>query len=433
LPVKLPGQTRRLIHPPICPTDICNSDFSLAVENNFQYDRQLSFLTRKTMPNLFDFDTPNDRNNTCSVKWDRYKDTDILPMWVADTDFKAPPPVIEALQTRAAQGVFGYTHVPEKLTALVVERMQRLYDWQIKAEWLVWIPGVVGGLNLACRSVGDADSPVMVPSVIYPHFPEAPLQIDRQPLSVPMVKQDNRWVIDLDWMAENLDGQSKLLLFCNPQNPGGSVYRRDELTRLAELAEQQDFVIASDEIHCDLILEPGLKHIPIASLNAEIERRSITLMSASKNFNLAGLSCSFAIIPDQELRQKFKYQSVGIVPHNNLFGYAAMQAAFEHGEDWNRQLVDYLRCNRDFLMREINAIKGLRLDSVEATYLAWIDVSELGLDNPHRFFEQAGVGMSPGKDFGDANFMRLNFGCPRSLLEEAVSRMRDAIDKHWNN
>jgi len=382
------------------------------------------------MTDLFDFDTPIDRSNSGSVKWDRYKDTDILPLWVADTDFKAPPEVIEALQTRAAHGVFGYTHVPERLVELVVERMQRFYDWQIKAEWLVWIPGVVGGLNLASRSVGDADSPVMVPSVIYPHFPEAPLQIDRQPLSIPVVKQNNRWVIDLDWMAENLDGKSKLLLFCNPQNPGGSVYTRDELTRLAELAEQHDFVIASDEIHCDLILEPGLKHIPIASVNAQIERRSITLMSVSKNFNLAGLSCSFAIIPDQQLRQKFNYQKVGIVPHNNLFGYTAMQAAYEHGEDWNRQLIDYLRGNRDFLMREINTIKGLKLDLTEATYLAWIDVSELKLENPHGFFEQAGIGMSPGKDYGDNNFMRLNFGCPRAQLEEAVSRIRKAINEY---
>jgi cystathionine beta-lyase len=385
------------------------------------------------MTDLFDFDTPIDRSNSGSVKWDRYKDTDILPLWVADSDFKAPPAVTEALQARAAHGVFGYTHVPRKLTELVVERMQRLYDWQINAGWVVWIPGVVGGLNLACRSVGGADSPVMVPSVIYPHFPEAPLQIDRRPEPVPVVQRNKRWVIDLDWMAENLDGQSKLLLFCNPQNPGGSVYTRAELTQLAELAYRHDFIVASDEIHCDLILEPGLQHIPIASLNEQIARRSITLMSVSKSFNLAGLSCSFAIIPDRDLRQKFNYQRVGIISYINLFGLTAMQATYEHGEDWNRQLVDYLRGNRDFLIREINEIQGLKLDPVEATYLAWIDVSELGLDNPHQFFEKAGVGMSPGKDYGDNNFMRLNFACPRALLEEAVSRMRNAINEHWNN
>lgn len=379
------------------------------------------------MTELFDFDTPIDRSDSSSVKWDRYKGTDILPLWVADTDFRAPPAVIEAIQARAAQGVFGYTHVPRKLTDLVVERMQRLYDWQIKAGWVVWIPGVVGGLNLACRSIGKADSPVMVPSVIYPHFPEAPLQIDREPVPVPIVQRNKRWIIDLDWMDENLDGQSELLLFCNPHNPGGSVYTRAELARLAALAQKHDFVVVSDEIHCDLILEPGLQHIPIASLNEDVAQRSITLMSVSKSFNLAGLGCSFAIIPNRDLRQRFYYQRVGIVPYINLFGLTAMQAAYEHGDDWNRQLLDYLRGNRDFLIREINAIKGLKLDPVEATYLAWIDVSGLGLDNPQRFFEKAGVGMSPGKDFGDNNFMRLNFGCPRALLEEAVSRMRREI------
>lgn len=384
------------------------------------------------MTGLFDFDTPVDRSNTGSVKWDRYRSTGILPMWVADTDFKAPPAIIEALQERAAHGVFGYTRVQNRLADLVVERMQRLYQWQIKPGWITWIPGVVGGLNLACRSVGDAGSPVMTPAVIYPHFPEAPQQIDRPPLPVPMVQRGKRWIMDLDWMAENLDGESKLLLFCNPHNPGGSVYSHAELTRLAELAERHDFVIASDEIHCDLILEPGLKHIPIASLNTDIERRSITLMSVSKSFNLAGLSCAFAIIPDRQLRQKFNNQRTGIIGYTNLFGLTAMQAAFEHGEAWNRQLIEYLRGNRDFLIREINAVKGLKLDSVEATYLAWIDVSGLGLDNPHRFFEKAGVGMSPGKEYGDKRFMRLNFGCPRSLLEEAVSRIGNAVSRHWS-
>jgi len=385
------------------------------------------------MSELYDFDKPVDRSNTDSVKWNRYADTDILPLWVADMDFKAPQEITRALGERAAHGVFGYTHVPERLVELVIERMQRLYQWSIKPEWIVWIPGVVGGLNLACRSVGNANGLVMTPSVIYPHFPETPLQIDRPHLPVPMVQRNRRWIIDLDWMAENLDDQSELLLFCNPHNPGGSVYSRAELTRLAELAKKHDFVIATDEIHCDLVLQPNLRHIPIASLNDDIAQRSITLMSVSKNFNLAGLSCAFAIIPNQNLRRAFNYQKVGIIAHNNLFGYVAMQAAYEHGDDWNRQLVEYLRGNRDYLMREINSIKGLKLDPVESTYLAWIDVSELGLDDAPQFFEAAGVGMSPGKDFGDSNFMRLNFGCQRALLEEAVSRIRKAVNNHWKN
>jgi cystathionine beta-lyase len=234
-------------------------------------------------------------------------------------------------------------------------------------------------------------------------------------------------------MAENLNEENRLLLFCNPHIPGGSVYSRDELTQLADLAIKHDFIVASDEIHCDLILESGLQHIPIASLNEDIERSSITLMSVNKSFNVAGLSCSYAIIPDQELRQQFNYQRVGIVTYINLFGLTAIQAAYQHGGDWNRELVNYLRGNRNFLLREINAIRGLKLDPIEATYLAWINVSELGLDNPKQFFEQAGVGMSPGKEFGNNNFMRLNFGWTSAMLEEAIKRMRNAVNNHWEN
>ena len=191
-------------------------------------------------------------------------------------------------------------------------------------------------------------------------------------------------------------------------------------------------IIVSDEVHCDLILERGACHIPIASLNKAIEQRSITLMAASKTFNLAGLGCSFAIIPDQQLRQNFTQVSRGIVSHINLFGYVATRAAYEHGEEWRQQLLEYLRGNRDYLMDEINGIRGLELLPVEATYLAWIDVSGLELENPQRFFEQAGVGMSPGREFGDNGFMRLNFGCSRGTLEEAVSRIRKAVNQYWN-
>jgi cystathionine beta-lyase len=193
----------------------------------------------------------------------------------------------------------------------------------------------------------------------------------------------------------------------------------------------KNLIVCSDEIHCDLILDAGTKHVPIASLNREIEQRSITLMAPSKTFNTPGLGCSFAIIPNRELRQQYKKTKQGIVPHVPALGYVAAQAAYESGDDWNRQQVDYLRDNRDYLLREINSIRGLRLDSVEATYLAWIDVSDLELDNPAKFFEQAGVGLSAGREFGDTRFMRLNFGCPRSIVEQAITRIRLAVSDYW--
>jgi cystathionine beta-lyase len=382
------------------------------------------------MAKKINFDNLVDRTGTDSNKWDKYRGTDILPMWVADTDFPVAPEITEALHKRIDHGVFGYSHPSQRLLELVVERMQRLYRWDIKPEWLVWIPGVANGLNLSCRIVGEAGDAVFVASTIYPPFADAPELSGRVHRPVPLVQVKNRWVIDIDWLESRVKPDSRLLLFCNPHNPGGSVYTREELERLAEIAVNQDLIICSDEIHCDLILEPGLEHIPIAALNEDIAKRSITLMGVSKSFNTAGLGCSFAIIPSRNLRLQFKKAAKGIVPYVNILGYIATEAAFESGNDWNRQQLDYLRANRDYLEHEINKIPGLKLDLTEATYLAWIDVSALGLDNPGAFFEKAGVGMLAGRDFGDDRFMRLNFGCPWSLLEEAVTRIRLAVSDY---
>ncbi len=384
------------------------------------------------MTNEYNFDICLDRHNTDSVKCDRYADSDILPMWVADMEFSVAPEITNAISARLGHPVYGYTHVSSELNDLIVERMQRLYQWSIMPEWLVWIPGVVAGVNIACRSLEGTRAGVLSPSVVYPYIPEAPELNGHRLVQVPMVLKSNRWLMDLDWIAGQSNVDNKMLLLSNPHNPGGSVYSREELTTLAENAETQDLIIVSDEVHCDLVLEQGIGHIPVASLNDAIEQRSITLMAASKTFNLAGLGCSFAIIPNQRLRRDFRQASKGIISHVNLFGYIATQAAYQYGENWHCQLLDYLRGNRDFLVEEINQIHGLKLGPIEATYLAWIDVSELGLDDPHQFFEQAGIGMSPGRDFGDSDFMRLNFGCSRATLKEAVSRIRKAVNRHRN-
>lgn len=234
-------------------------------------------------------------------------------------------------------------------------------------------------------------------------------------------------VIDLDWLEQQTPEPGQLLLLCNPQNPGGAVYRESELTRLAEIAEAKDLIICSDEIHCDLILDRDKQHVPIASLNRQIEKRSITLMAPSKTFNLAGLGCAFAIVPRARLRIMMKVNPY-IVPHVNIMGYAAAEAAYRFGDEWVRQQCAYLAANRDLLIEEINRIPGLKLGPIEATYLAWIDVSALGLDDPPVFFEDAGIGMSPGREFGDRKFMRLNFACPRSRVEEAIRRIRKAVE-----
>ena len=374
-----------------------------------------------------EFDRQVNRKGTASQKWEKYGDNDILPMWVADTDFMSPPSVIEALHKRIDHGVFGYTNVPAELTQLVIERMHNLYDWEIGSDDIVWLPGLVCGLNLACRAVGNSGDTVISPKPVYPPFMSAPRLSDREVCTVPLKETDQHFTIDLAALEKSLTENSRLLLFCNPHNPGGAVYREEELAVLAEIIIKHDLYICSDEIHCDLILEAGLKHTPIASLGKEISKRTITLMAPSKTYNIAGLGCSFAIITDKQLRQQFINVRKGIVPDVNLLGYTAAIAAYRDGDEWNKQQLDYLRENRDYLQREINLIPGLKLLPIEATYLAWIDISGAKLSNPAHFFEQAGIGMSPGRDFGDANYMRLNFGCTRSTLEEAVRRIKTAL------
>ena len=374
-----------------------------------------------------EFDQQVDRKGTASQKWEKYSDSDILPMWVADTDFMSPPSVLQALHERIDHGVFGYTNVPHELNELVIQRMQEKYNWQIHQDWIVWLPGLVCGLNLACRAVGQSGDTVISAKPIYPPFMSSPRLSDRTVATVPLKEQNGHSIIDFDALESSISEQTRLLLFCNPHNPGGAVYRREELEALAELVIRHNLHICSDEIHCDLILEPGLQHIPISSINDEISKRTITLMAPSKTYNIAGLGCSFAIVSDPELRKQFINVRKGIVPDVNLLGYTAAIAAYKDGDEWNEKQLDYLRENRDFLMKEINQIPGLQLNPIEATYLAWIDVSGAKLSNPAHFFEQAGVGMSPGRDFGDSNFMRLNFGCTRNTLEEAVKRIKAAL------
>ena len=375
----------------------------------------------------FNFDQLIDRTQSSSEKWQKYAGTDVLPMWVADTDFQSPPAVIEALTQRIEHGIFGYTEIPDSLNAVFTERMQRMYSWSLAAEQLIWLPGLVCGLNLAVRSTCSETGSAVTATPIYPPFMSAPQLSQRGLVKVPMMRHGSHQIIDFDALQKNLTPETELMLFCNPHNPGGAVYRQAELERLAQIVIENNLVICSDEIHCDLILEPELQHIPVASLGPEIAARTITLMAPSKTWNIAGLGCSVAIIENPALRAKFARVRKGLVPSVNLLGFTAAEAAYRDGDEWNRQQLTYLRANRDYLLREINALPGLKMDANEATYLAWIDASALGKESPQKFFEQAGVGLSDGKDFGDPQFVRLNFGCPRSRLEEAIRRMRAAL------
>ncbi len=373
------------------------------------------------------FDEGIDRRHSDSVKWNKYAE-DVLPMWVADMDFRSPSCVLEALQQRVAHGVFGYGDRPHELIDVVIERMASRYQWQIKPDWIVFLPGVVAGLNLAVRAFTETDEATLAPTPVYPPFRKSSAFAHRPQLNAPLQLQHGRWQLDLAALSSQLTGKEKLLMLCNPQNPGGTVYRREELEQQLAFAQQHDLLVCSDEIHCDLLLEPGVKHIPFASLSADAEQRSITLISPSKTFNIAGLGASMAIIPNPELRKRFNRTRDGIVPSVDVLALTAATAAWRDGEPWLQALLVYLRGHRDRLTREVNGIDGLHMAAPEATYLGWVDASALPVENPTLFFQKAGLGFSPGADFGEAKFVRINFGCTSATLEEAIRRIKAAVN-----
>ncbi len=379
----------------------------------------------------FDFDIPINRRDTASMKWDKYKNQDIIPLWVADMDFRSPPAVIEALKQRVEHGVFGYSVPPEELTHEVISMLQTCYGWTVALDWIVWLPGLVTGLNVTCRAVGEDQDDVMTAVPVYPPFLTAPKYSRRNLITVPLVEANGRWTFDFEYLENAITSRTRLFILCNPHNPVGRIFSQEELKALSAICEKNGLVICSDEIHCQLLLDEDKPHTPIAALNSSSADRIITLMAPSKTFNIPGLGCSFAVISDQKLRRNFRQAMAGIVPLLSPMGCTAALAAYRCGHQWLAALLDYLRDNRDLVTREINGMPGLSMTHAEATYLAWINIRATELEDPVTFFEKVGVGLSDGKEFDGPGFVRLNFGCPRSLLKEALERMSSALERHF--
>ena len=369
------------------------------------------------------FDQVIDRRQSDAIKWGKYAGRDILPLWVADMDFAAPPAVQAALQQRLAHGVFGYGKPWPALTEAVLDHLAGEYDWQIEPDWVVWLPGLVTGLNVACRAVGGE---VLTATPIYPPFLSAP-KLSGQPLKTfPLAQNPDGWGWDAEALAAATTPDSRLFMLCHPHNPVGRCWTAAELTALAEHAERHDLIVCSDEIHCGLILAEGRRHIPFASLSPEAARRTITLMAPSKTFNIPGLGCAFAVIADASLRRRFLRAMDGIVPHVNVLGLAACEAAYRDSGDWHRELITYLRGNHVRVLDCVSQLPGVTMHAAEATYLAWLDLRPLGLPDPAAHLESHGLGLSDGRDFGAPGWLRLNFGCPRSTLDEALARLARA-------
>ena len=334
-------------------------------------------------------------------------------------DFVAPPPVLTALHRRIEHGVFGYGGPWPSLTESVLAHLESEYDWRIEADWIVWLPGLVTGLNVACRAV---DGEVLTATPIYPPFLSAPRYSGKKLNRFDLVCRDGRWQWDKIALQNASTAATRLFLLCHPHNPVGRCWNEEELSDLAAFAEQNDLIVCSDEIHCGLILDADKRHIPFASLSQAAAKRSITLMAPSKTYNIPGLGCAFAVIPDAALRRRFLRAMDGIVPHVNVLGLAACEAAYRDCGDWHRDLLAYLAGNRDLVAAAVDAEKRAKMSPVEATYLAWIDVRELALAQPAAHFEAHGLGLSDGGDFGAPGWLRLNFGCARATLEQALGR-----------
>jgi len=378
----------------------------------------------------FNFDTPVDRAGGDSSKWRKYP-ADVLPMWVADMDFAVAPAIVAALQERIAHPVFGYGLAVDALRERIVADMQAKYNWTVAPDAIVFLPGVEPGFNMALKAFLAPGDGVLVQTPVYRPILSAPCHWDLKRVEVPLVANaDGSWTSDPEEMAAAL-AKSEAFLLCNPHNPVGKVFTRAELQAIADACVAQDILIISDEIHGDLAFD-GRAHIPIASLGEEVAARTITLMAASKSYNIAGLKTAFAIVTDAGLRAHFIASRLGMVDSVNVLGLAATLAAYEGAGDWLAEMRAYIQANRDYLCAEVaRRLPGVVLHAPEGTFLAWLDCSALGLQpSPQAYFlDHAKVGLNAGDEFGAAygQWVRLNFGCPRATLEEGIRRLEVSL------
>lgn len=380
----------------------------------------------------YDFDRPVERRGSDSHKWQRYGE-EIIPLWVADMDFVSAEPIIEALKLRVEHRVFGYSKQDKDLVPAIQERLKKLYAWEVSDEEILFLPGVVPGLNLAFHACTEPGEEVLVQPPVYFHFIDDPVRHGRLLSDPPLVAKGESFGIDFESFERSISSRTRLFLLCNPHNPVGRVFTHRELSKLAEICLRHGIVICSDEIHCDLIY-PGHRHIPIATLGEEVAARTITLMSPSKTFNIAGLGCAFAVIRDPGIRKSWIRWNAGLVPHVNIMGNVAALAAYKHGQEWLDQALAYLTANRDFLEKYVRErLPALRMARMEATYLAWLDCRGAGIPGKASefFLREAKVGLNDGAEFGAVGegFVRLNFACPRQTLIEALERMEGALSR----
>lgn len=379
------------------------------------------------------FDQIIDRRNSYSKKWQKYQGSDVIAMTVADMEFSAPPPILNALSKEIDHGILGYTLYQTELKQTVVSYLKNEYSWNVQEEEIVWLPSIVAGMNICSRILTSSNQPLITATPIYPPFFQVSINSNRQLIKTQLVLNEH-WEWDFTDLEKQL-AQNKmkggLLLLCNPHNPTGRVWSRDELEKLLDIAIKYNLNVCSDEIHCDLILDKTLKHMPFASLSSEAAARSVVLMSPAKTFNIPGLSCAFAVIQNPTIRKNFEDFMRGLYPQINIMGLIACKVALTECQEWKTELMEYLRSNHNFTLEKINKIPSLIAKESEATYLLWVNSKEFcdktGINNPFSLFEKHGVALGNGADFGMNNYFRLNFACPRKQLTEAITRISNTI------
>ena len=369
---------------------------------------------------------PIDRRGTSSEKWEKYAGRDVLPLWVADMDLPTAPFVLDAVRERLEHPILGYTAPPARMVEAFVAWLHKRYGWRVDEDWLVWIPGVVTGFNVAARAAAIEGRDLLVPAPVYGPILKVPANSGLRGVISSLVLNRGRWEMDIDDLAAKLSPATAAVLFCNPQNPTGRVYDRGELEALAELALRNNTLVISDEIHCPIVLDATKRHVPIASLDRSIEARSISLFAPTKAFNFPGLNAAVAVIPDPILREEYESAGTGLISVHAPLAFAALTAAFEDDSPWLDEQNAFLAGNARRLDNAVADMDGVRSTRVEGTYLAWLDVSALGLADAAAAFEDHGLGLHAGEEFGGPGFLRFNFGCARSILDEAIARLARA-------
>lgn len=387
----------------------------------------------------YNFDEPIERRGTDCVKVDGLKEhfgrTDLIPLWVADMDFRTPPFIVDALKKRCEHEVFGYTFPSGEYYQSIVRWVGDLHHWTIEREWLSYIPGIVKGIGLAVLCFTEPGDKVIIQPPVYHPFRIVPTLEKRTIVNNPLKMANGRYTMDFDHLESVIDDGCKLLILCNPHNPGGVVWEKETLERLAAICRKHRIVVVSDEIHAEMVY-PEYTHHPFASVSEEAAQNSITFMAPSKTFNIAGIVSSYSIVPNEALRKKF-YDFLEAAELNaaHLFAYVATCAAYREGEDWRRQMINYVKENVRFVDEYLQAhIPGVRVYPPQASFLVWLDCTALHLSQAELvalFRDEAHLALNDGSIFGPGGegHMRLNVGCPRSILEKALNNLKTALER----